>query len=364
MPRLMGCTHSLTDPASRFRFLQYVPLLEAEGWEVSHRPNVPSRYHKLTSSVRLVQSIQRKAAVAMRRLSRLRDIRDSARYDMVFLNRDLLAGQLWWEQQLYRRNPRIVFDFDDAVYLGEQRSRHIEWICRHAAWVTVGNETLAAFARQFTDRLTILPTVVDVSRYACHPHENTDRPVRIGWIGSELSIQETLFPSLAMLARLQQRLNFEFVIISGPGPAPPECGLRWESVAWSPEVEVNLSRHMDIGLMPLVDNEFQRGKCGLKLLQYLAAAVPAVATPIGVNCQIIRDGQTGLLADSEQKWAEALEALVGDANLRRRLGSAGRAVCESQYSLHGWFPVLNRICTSISEAPEKAVARFLSRGRE
>lgn len=357
MPRLMGCTHSRIDPASRFRFLQYVPLLEEAGWEVSHRPNVPSRYSKLTGPIRLVRSMQRKAAVGLRRLSRLRDIYDAARYDVIFLNRDLLAGQLWWEQQLFRRNPRTIFDFDDAIYLGDERRRHIEWICRQAAWVTAGNETLADFARQFTDRVTVLPTVVDVDRYAPHPHEHQDRPVRVGWIGSELSIQETLFPHVAMLAQLQQRLDFEFVIISGPGPAPPECGLRWDFVPWSPEVEVDLARHLDIGLMPLVDNEFQRGKCGLKLLQYMAAAVPAVATPIGVNRQIIRHGQTGLLAESQQEWSEALEALIGDAALRRRLGLAGRAVCASKYSLRGWFPVLHQICTSICPKPTKGAAQ-------
>ena len=349
MPRLMGCTHSVVDPASRFRFLQYVPLLQEAGWDVSHRPNAPSRYYKFTGAFRWIRSIQRKTAVTLRKLSRLRDIRDAADCDVIFLNRDLLAGQIWWEQQLFRRNPKVIFDFDDAIYLGDQRHRHIEWICRKAAWVTAGNETLAAFARQFTERVTILPTVVDVSRYRCHSHDVVHRPVRVGWMGSELSIQETLYPHLAMLTRLQQRLNFDFVIVSAPGPVVPECGLRWKFIPWSPDVEIDLAEHIDIGLMPLVDNEFQRGKCGLKLLQYMAAAVPAVATPIGVNRQIIRHGQTGMLASTEQEWARSLEVLVADAELRRRLGMAGRVFCEAHYSLRKWFPVLMEICTTISK---------------
>lgn len=347
MPRLMGCTHSAVDPASRFRFLQYVPLLEEAGWGVSHRPNVPSRYHKFTGAAQWMRSIGRKTSVMLRKLSRLRDIHDVNRYDVIFLNRDLLAGEMWWEQQLFRRNSRVIFDFDDAIYLGDERHRHIGWICQQAAWVTAGNDTLATFARQFTDRVTVLPTVVDVGKYICHRYETLGRPIQVGWMGSELSIQETLFPYLPMLARLQRHLNFEFVIISGPGPAVPDCGLRWKFVPWSSEVEVNVSRHIDIGLMPLVDNEFQRGKCGLKLLQYMAAGIPVVATPIGVNTQIVQHGQTGLLASSDEDWSRSLEALVGDAELRRRLGGTGRDFCEKHYSLRRWFPVLMNICNTI-----------------
>ncbi|MBS0206252.1 MAG: glycosyltransferase family 4 protein [Planctomycetes bacterium] len=348
MPRLMGCTHSLADPATRFRFLQYVPLLVEAGWQVSHRPNVPSRTWKPAAPFRWMRSIQRKSAVALRKLSRLRDLRDAARYDAIFINRDLLSGELWWEQQFFRKNPRVVFDFDDAIYLGEERSRHIEWICRNAAWVTAGNESLAAFARQFSDRVTVLPTVVDVSQYACHPHDVKDRPVRVGWMGSELSIQETLFPHLGMLARLQQRLPFEFVIISGSGPAVPETGLRFQFIPWSPDVEINVARQIDIGLMPLVDNEYQRGKCGLKLLQYMAAGIPAVATPLGVNRQIIRHGETGLLSTTDEEWFQSLSALIENAQMRCRIGLAGRAFCDEHYSLRRWFPEFLRICTMVS----------------
>src|SRR5579862_679167 len=120
MPRLMACSHSRDDPASRFRVMQYLPLFEAAGWEVSHRPNRPSRYRKPGGPLRLLRSVQRRVAVAARRSNRRRDIQDAASYDLVLLNRDLQEGELAWEQRLFASNPRVIFDYDDAIYLGEK----------------------------------------------------------------------------------------------------------------------------------------------------------------------------------------------------------------------------------------------------
>lgn len=342
MPRLLACSHSRDDPASRFRVVHYLPHFMDAGWSVEHRPNRPSRYRRPRPGPRFIRSIERRTLVGLRRWNRLRDIRDAIGCDVVFVNRDLLEGDVAWERRLLAANARVVFDFDDAIYLGEGKREHIGWVCRHAAWVTPGNETLAAFAREFTDRVTVIPSTVPTERYeiapgsedlAAHPRSG---PPRVGWLGSDLSIRETLYPHWEMLGRLQQSLGFEFVVCSKPRPSPPSDAVRWRFVEWSPEVEERIARHIDIGIMPLVDEPFQRGKCGMKLLQYMAAGLPVVASPIGVNASIVAHGETGFLATTHREWHDAIGPLVVNAGMRRALGLAGRARCERFYSTRSW----------------------------
>ncbi len=339
--------------------MQYLPLIQAAGWRAVHRPNTPSRYWKPTSSLWPLRSLQYHFGMALRRWNRRRDIHDSASFDVIFLNRDLQEGNLQWEQRLFARNPQVVFDFDDAIFLGEKKRAHIGWICRNASWVTPGNEHLAEFARQFTDRVTVIPSTVATERYEVHRHgrasdgkekEPRGRNVRVGWLGSNLSIRETLFPYWDMIGRLQRQIGFDFVVCSHPRPTSPDNSVRWQYVEWSPTVEEQIARHMDIGIMPLVDNEFQRGKCGMKLLQYMAAAIPVVAYPLGVNTALVNHGCNGFLADTEEAWREAITALVESSNLREEFGLAGRHLCDSRYSTRIWFPKLLEILERVVES--------------
>jgi glycosyltransferase involved in cell wall biosynthesis len=356
MPSLIACSHSRVDPASRFRVLQYLPHLEAAGWRVAHRPNRPSRYWKPAIRFKPLRLLQRRVTGAARRLNRRCDIRDAAAYDVVFLNRDLLEGDIAWEKRLFAGNRNIVFDFDDAIFLGQKREDHIGWICSSARWVTAGNDHLADFARRFTDRVTVLPTVVETDRYVPQGAIEKDMTgrVRVGWLGSDLSIRETLFTRWDMIARLQQKLDFEFVICSWPRPNPPSNALRWRFVPWSPSIEEEIAREIDIGIMPLVDNEYQRGKCGLKLLQYMAAGLPVVASPVGVNRSIVEHGMTGFLADEESDWRDGLAELIGAADLRRRFGEAGRRRCEADFSLKVWLPTLLGILDAAARPQDAA----------
>jgi glycosyltransferase involved in cell wall biosynthesis len=297
------------------------------------------------------RGLQRRAAAWTRTWHRRRDVRDAAGFDVVFLNRDLHRGRRIWEERLFAANPRVVFDFDDAIYLGHKRP-HIEWICHHAAWVTAGNQTLADFARQCTDRVTLLPTVVDPARYALHDAGGAlpTAPLRVGWLGSDLSIRETLYPHWEMLGGLQRALGFDFVICSRPRPQPPSDALRWRFVEWSPRAEEEIGRHIDVGVMPLVDDEFQRGKCGLKLLQYMAAGLPVIASPVGVNRALVR-ADTGFLAASEHEWHAALRALRDSPERRTALGRAGRARCERDFSLRHWAGTLHDILSEVASRP-------------
>lgn len=349
-PRLIAYAHEEGGPASRFRVEQFLPLLEQAGWITSLRAQRPARPWDSPYGNGVVRSLHRRMRMRVRQLRRQRDIRAASTYDVVLLNRDLLGGRARYEDELFRRNPRVVFDFDDAIHLGA-KEEHVAGICARAAWVTAGNELLADFARRHTDRVTVLPTVVDTDAYVVRrEHERRGAPIRVGWLGSDRSIDETLVPHLAMLGRLRDALGFELVIVSKPRPELPAAIGPWRFVAWSPEVETRSAELFDVGIMPLLDDPFQRGKCGCKLLQYMAAGLPAVASPVGINARLL-DGGRGLLATCEDEWRAALAALVADAGRRRALGEAGRAFVEREYGLRAWFPVLEEILARVAGVP-------------
>lgn len=359
--RLIAYAHERGGPASRFRIEQLVPLLERAGWTVSLRTQDPARPWDSPYRNGAVRWLHRRARTSLRHVRRMRDVREASAYDVVLLNRDLLGGRPGYEDELFRRNPRVVFDFDDAIYLGRNEA-HVAGICARAGWVTAGNETLADFARRHTDRVTVLPTVVDTDAYVVRRAHERAGPVRVGWLGSDRSIRETLLPHLAMLARLRDEIGFELVIVTRPKPEVPAALGPWRWVEWSPDVETRIAELLDVGVMPLVDEPFQRGKCGLKLLQYMAAGLPAVASPVGINVQLLEGGR-GSSAASEDEWRDALAALVRDPGLRATLGAAGRAFVEERYALRSWFPVLEEILVRVAaEAPRARPAVRVTRG--
>ena len=344
--RLIAFGHAVLDPACRFRIGQYIPYFERAGWEVSLRTRRPPYPWITPWRNPLLRAAHRETARLCRRLGRRLDIRAAAGFDVVFLNRDLLEGKFQYEAALFRRNPRVVFDFDDAIFLGE-KAAHIGQICEKAAWVTAGNEYLADFARRYSSRVSVIPTVVDTDQYVAAA-DLASHPVRVGWLGSGQSIRETLFPHVPMLAEFQRDLGFEFVVVSQPRPDLPSSSLRWEFVEWSPLVETRIAALFDIGIMPLVDEPFQRGKCGCKILQYMSASLPVVASPVGINSQLIADGTRGLLAFGKEGWREALATLIAAPALRLSMGQAGRAFVEQNYSVSRWFPQLLSIIEHVA----------------
>jgi glycosyltransferase involved in cell wall biosynthesis len=337
--RLLALAHTAVDPAARFRIGQYIPYLERAGWHVSLRTNRPARPWQSPVRNPALRAVHRRLGVWRRRVNRLRDLRSAADFDAVFLNRDVLESDIRYERYLLRRNPRLIFDFDDAIFL-DGKEAHAAWVCRRAAWVTAGNADLADFARRFTDRVTVLPTVIDTDAYAQAGVRPAGGPFRVGWCGSDSSIRQTLYPHLDLLARLQRRLGFEFVIMTRPRPRLPETQLRWTFEEWSEDKETRLWSFFDAGIMPLTSDEYQRYKCGCKLLQYMASGLPSVASPVGINVPLIEKGRGGFLAATEDEWFAALSRLMSDARTCREMGAAGRDYVVKEYSLRAWLPVL------------------------
>jgi glycosyltransferase involved in cell wall biosynthesis len=237
---------------------------------------------------------------------------------------------------------RIVYDFDDAVYLGKPkrpgeppdrsafRIRKFAATCRMADLVVAANGELAAFARRWARRVEVVATGVDVTRYLPPGSPPASRPALV-WIGlpGNLSYLELVRPAIGVLAREFPGLSLR--IICSRFPDWPEVPI--ERVAWTEESAPAALASASIGIMPLSDDEWTRGKVGFKLLQYMAARLPCVASPVGSNREIIVEGETGYLPADDRGWLDAIRTLLGSEDRRRAMGEAGRVKVERLYSM-------------------------------
>jgi len=211
--------------------------------------------------------------------------------------------------------------------------------------VIVGNDYLKDYALKFNPHVSVIPTVIDTERYQTKQDYRTQGQVNIGWVGLAYN-----FPYVQRLEGTFQKLkaeigNFIFTVISSKGLRID--GVETAFKPWSYDNEVKNIRSLDIGIMPLPGDEWAKGKCGLKVLQYMACGVPVVATPIGVNKEIIRDGENGFLAATEGEWLKKLALLARDDELRRKLGQEGRKTVEDHYSLKFWGPKVANLYKSL-----------------
>jgi glycosyltransferase involved in cell wall biosynthesis len=206
-------------------------------------------------------------------------------------------------------------------------SKKTPTICGLARHVTVGNEALAAYARRHASAVTVIPSTIDTDEYRIAERAANVRPV-VGWTGSTTTVRylEALAPALR---DLRGRLDFVLQVVGSEARLP---GVEVGNVPWRAETEAEDLRPLDVGLMPLEDDDWSRGKCGLKALQYMALGIPPVVSPVGVNATIVRDGENGFHARNDAEWVDRIERLLRDPELRARLGAAARRTVEESYS--------------------------------
>ncbi|MEP7118437.1 MAG: glycosyltransferase family 4 protein [Acidobacteriota bacterium] len=297
------------------------------------------------------ESAARKAAVASRALwRRLRSLANAGDVDVWLVQREaFFLGNAWGEWLASRRAP-VVFDFDDAIWiraLSSANSRYawlknvdkIPRIVHLAHTVIAGNAYLAAWARQHSGNVVVVPTCVDTEIFTPPARARAGGPVVIGWSGSPSTI-EHLRPLLPVLERVKARYGdaVRVRVMGDPGFAYPPLALHGE--AWSTERELALLDEMDIGLMPLPDDAWTRGKCGLKGLVTMAVGAACVMSPVGVNTEIVEPGVNGYLPASDDEWYDTLCRLVEDQPTRARVGAAGRQTVVSRYAVAGWIDTL------------------------
>ena len=352
VPYPTGCV-----PGQRYRIEQWARLLRAEGIDVVFSPFFSPRCMEVLYRVGNTAIKIRETLVGY--FKRLSEVARPGSADVVFIYREAaLLGPARIERFLSWRLP-LVFDFDDAIYLPDASPANA-WsrilkprgkpkaICRLARHVTVGNEFLAEFAATHARAVTVVPSTIDTDLYQVRSRPPNPRPV-VGWTGSAttLSYLAALGPALR---RLRQRQDFELRVIGGQVEIE---GMTVRHVPWNAETEVEDLRPLDVGLMPLPDSEWSRGKCGMKALQYMALGIPPVVSPVGVNTRIVRDGINGFHARTEEEWVDRIALLLQDESLRRRMGAEARKTVEESYSSRVHAP---RIAHVLREAAGRSAA--------
>src|SRR5580658_3075813 len=321
MPNALLLGYDLDQPSFRHRMRNLVAPLEAAGWQVRLERFPSGRYGLRTWERR---GLLRWADVAV-----LHQIKLSALEARLF-------GAL---------TRRRIFDVDDAIYVrkprrlgepvGDSRWRRKKFAatCRWVDVVAAGNGVLASVARPAARAVEILPTSIDVACYRAAVHGSDAAPT-IVWIGSpeNLIYLEMIRPALARLTARHRALKVR--IICSAFPVWPEINL--EGIVWSEATEAAALAAAHIGIMPLTDDEWSRGKCAFKLLQYMAASLPCVASPVGANTEAVIDGVNGFHASTVRDWENRLEQLIVSPELRARLGAGGLMHVERRYSMRAY----------------------------
>lgn len=344
--------------STRQRFHQYAPFLRTEGFELLVRPLLDDDYLE-----QLYKGGHRKSRhVAARYLDRLAWLVSCPDADLIWLHCELfpfLPGLV--ERLAHLPGKPVVFDYDDAIFHNYDRHRNplvrallgrkLRNTISGARLVIAGNAYLADYARASCSHVAIVPTVVDTRIYCEAPAAPDraaapDRQLHVGWIGTPSTWSEYVSGLLPTLMPTLHSVDARLVVM-GAGyhaAAQPRLDLH----EWSEEAEVPFLQSLDIGIMPLTDTPWARGKCGYKLIQYMACGLPVIASPVGVNAEIVEHGVNGFLASTEAEWTEALLALLSNSKLRKQMGKEGRRKVERDYSLQVWGPRIAQMLRDVA----------------
>lgn len=337
--------YSLKGASSRYRSLQYLPFINAAGFKTTASPlfsdaYLDNKYQKGRASLQ---------HVANAFFRRLWAVLKAPKGCPIFLEYEVFPYfPAWFEIFLKWRGCRVVVDYDDALF--HQYDQHsnpivrrllggkIAKVMRLSDTVIAGNEYLANYASNAgAKQVFVIPTVIDLNRYSLPLDLQKKHKFTIGWIGSP-STARYLQDIAEALARVCNKCAARVVLIgSGPVNMP---NVNLEVMPWLENTEVSMMQQFDVGIMPLPDEPWAKGKCGFKLIQYMACGLPVVASPVGVNTEIVQHGENGLLASSCEEWVKALVGLAQDKDKRLTMGVAGRKQVEHRYCLQVTAPRL------------------------
>jgi glycosyltransferase involved in cell wall biosynthesis len=334
-------------PGQRFRFEQYLFFLEQHGYQCDFSPLLNERDDKLFYSPG--NYIQKLFILLKSYWLRFKNLRKASNYDIIFVFREaLFTRSIYFEKQFAKRS-KVIFDFDDSIWLQNVSDANKKFgflknadktkeIIKIAHLNTVGNEYLAQYTRQFNNSIKIIPTTIDTDEYQLKSYNNNTNKIVIGWSGSVTTIQHFNY-AIPALKKIKEKYGdlIEITVI-GDGSYKNEA-LDIHGLPWIKATELNDLSKFDIGIMPLPDDEWAKGKCGLKALQYMALGIPSIISPVGVNSEIIQDGKNGFLASDENEWVDKISKLIESPELRHELGVNGRQTVVDKYSVEAWKDV-------------------------
>ncbi|MBN1684172.1 MAG: glycosyltransferase family 4 protein [Gammaproteobacteria bacterium] len=344
MPKLLILSkYDTLGASSRLRLYQYIPYLKQNNFQVEVSALLNNKYlEKLyVKNSNLYKTI---IVGYMRRIFKLLSFKS---FDAILIEGELFPWlPFWFEKFFLCKNIPYIIDYDDALFHRYDQNRNyfirkffgkkIDYIMRSASLVVVGNEYLKKWAGSAgAKKVELLPTVIDLDRYNLKPFVPR-KTFSIGWIGTpKTSLYLKLLASV--LKKISSIINMQLVVI-GDVNFQLE-GIKILPIPWKEDKEVNLiNNYIDVGIMPLKDTPWEQGKCGYKLIQYMACQKPVIASPIGVNKEIIKHGVNGYLASTEKEWFENIMSLYGNISLRKRIGKLGRLAVEQKYCLQVTAP--------------------------
>ncbi|HEY4799287.1 MAG TPA: glycosyltransferase family 4 protein [Bacteroidia bacterium] len=336
--------------SSRTRVFQYLPHLKLQGatcriiqYESSMHYLVLSKLQRDTFLKKLFVYFTLKLIHLYNYfysfLSNLQLIYYCSKYDVVFIQKAL--PPVFIQKILQKKNPNIVFDFDDAIYADKisYEIQRFDYLCSHVKLAVIENDNTGRYMHKRGIRTVKITGPIDCGRYK--PKENADRArkkIIIGWIGSASTTDY-----LKMIAKPLQYISAKyehvtFMLIGAKTLQLEGCKIQYEE--WNLQSEVSLLEQFDIGIMPLPDNEWTQGKGGYKLLQYMAMGIPCITSPVGVNKEMVADGQSGFWAEPDSAWIESFEKLITDDSLRASMGKCARKIALDKYSFEVSTPRL------------------------
>jgi len=341
MKILIVCVHRPDQaPAQRFRFEQYLEFLSQNGVECTYsnllKESDYSFFYKKGNILRKINIVCRSI------FKRYRELKKISEYDFVFIQREaIMLGTSYFERQ-YAKRLKIIFDYDDAIWLEQisgpnkifrflKNPDKTKEIIRISRLIFAGNQYLADYAKQFNQRVVIMPTTINTDEYK--PCFKTGKEkLCIGWSGSFSTIMhfETCKEALKIIKN-KYGSKIYFKVIGDDQYINEELEIK--GMAWKKDTEVSDLQEIDIGIMPLPDDEWAKGKCGLKGLQYMALAIPTIMSPVGVNKEIISDSKNGFLAATTEEWVNKLSQLIESPRIREEMGRKGRETVLLSYSV-------------------------------
>ena len=328
-------------PGQRFRFEQYLAFLEANGYRCEFSPLLNERDDKIFYAP---GNYFRKFLILLNSyVKRTGNLLKARNYDAIFVFREAVYTKSTFFEKQFAKRSKVVFDFDDSIWLQNVSEANKRFaflknagktkdIIGYSHLVIAGNEYLADYARKFNRNVVIIPTTIDTEEYVRSTNSRKDETVCIGWSGSKTTIQHFSHAIEALKIVKEKYGNRISIRVIGDENYENKM-LEIQGLPWKKTTEIADLSAIDIGIMPLPDDEWSKGKCGLKGLQYMALEIPTIMSPVGVNSVIIQDGENGMLAATTEEWVIKLSQLIEDKELRMRLGKAGRKTVAEGYSV-------------------------------
>lgn len=343
--------------SSRYRSYQYIPYLHKEGIETTVAPLFSNDYIKDLYAGRKKNLLK----VLKTYVNRIINLYHVGGFDLIWIEKEALPWlPAWVEHKLGLAKVPYIVDYDDAIFHRYDQhnfklvrwilGRKIDRIMQYATLVLVGNEYLLERAKKAgARRIELLPTAIDLEKYPTNFFHNNDI-FTIGWIGSPVTSHylKLVIPALEEFCKK----NTARMVLIG-AKKEKLSNILVEYVPWSKETEIKEIQKFDVGIMPLPDNAWERGKCGFKLIQYMACGLPVVGSPVGVNARFIKHGINGYQAKNTNEWIWALQKLKADKELRQKMGRAGRQIVEKEFCLQVTAPRLRDFIFSVVRGSKK-----------